>query len=1154
MSVLVNLSGAPSSTNDFFSFDGNHTANSQRGKLYVKTSGTGIVFGLGWNGAPTVWSSEVPLNQTHLIVIKAYPSATLNEVASFFVNPAIGSTESAVVGTNGLVEYQSTNAANGLKYIRGITLKQRASIVGTIGGIRFSDNWADVVKSGATKLATPEIGTASAATGLGFTANWTAVTNASGYEVKAYAGATLAGTYTASGQATISVIIDNLAANTTYTYKVQAIGNGTTYSNSDQSAASAEVTTLNVPKLTTPTIAAPSDITTSGFTANWDVIPNVVDYDVKVYLNASLVNTFTSTTNSKAITGLSLGTQYTYTVIANGDGTNYANSDPSSSASAITAGMQTPVATAATAITSSGFTANWGAILNATNYDVEVYHGATLKSTTNVVGQASSSLAITGLNMGTSYTYKVIAKDGSATTATSNSISFVTIATELTSINTNFNDGNWVTNASVTSGSYPVAYSDNGYSFNAATVLSATKTGLKGEDHVNYVSIDKSSYSGSLTLPTVSSLSQIEIHAGTGTAGRTFNLQEYVASAWTTLNTFTTNASTSNIDEVFLYNISRAIPTKLRITNAGTGTMYIYNVITRSTTPTQLGIPTIGSPTAINATGFTANWTAVPNATGYKVFVYDGTTLVNTFSASGQATVSLEITGLTENTSYTHQVLAVGDGGVSYIDSYLSDAKGYIVNSATISLLKLTSNSDLTVSPTGSLTIDAAKTISTLTLKSGKDDSSFSMKLDAKLTATNVRLFKTIDDTKWYFMSFPCDVAVNAITKSNSDAMGVLGTDWFIKYYDGNKRSIDGVSNGSNWVSVTNGTLTAKKGYIFGLKTGSPETELLIPLNTAILNAEAQSTVPVLSYSTGTADVVHKGWNLVGQPFLSHYAAQTGSDATYMIIPNSDGKTYTVKSKALSTLPVINPFSAYFVQSETDGNLTFGLTGRQGVRSLVEENSSNVCQLNISTPTGIDETYLILDDQQSTSYQIGQDMEKWIGTGTDKPQIYTLLNGINYAFNALPISSVNGLPIGIYTKASVSTTISAVNSLTSGISSLLLKDNLTGITTDLLVSNYSFTSSEGTDISRFLVTIKRVSTANIIETGSNNPNILIKNGSLQINNLTEKATVKVYDAIGHLLLNKKLESSSYELPLNVNGIYTVKVEMGPKTLTKKVIL
>ena len=163
--------------------------------------------------------------------------------------------------------------------------------------------------------------------------------------------------------------------------------------------------------------------------------------------------------------------------------------------------------------------------------------------------------------------------------------------------------------------------------------------------------------------------------------------------------------------------------------------------------------------------------------------------------------------------------------------------------------------------------------------------------------------FKTIDDTKWYFMSFPTDVEISAITKSNGNAMTGLGTDWFIKYYDGNKRANVGVSNGSNWVSVTSGTLSANRGYIFGLKTGIPETELLIPLNLSILSAESEKTVSVLSYSTGLASAVHKGWNLVGQPFLCKYDAQTGSDASYMVIPNSNGKTYTVKSKAVGNLP-----------------------------------------------------------------------------------------------------------------------------------------------------------------------------------------------------------------------------------------------------------
>lgn len=848
-----------------------------------------------------------------------------------------------------------------------------------------------------------------------------------------------------------------------------------------------------------------------------------------------------------------------------------------------------PITSAATSIGSENFIANWSTVTNATGYILKVYQGENLIITNIISNVETTSFSVGGLTPNTNYTYTLTAKgDGinNSNSAESTSVA-VTTSNYPSTIYTDFNDGSWGTPSATnfSTGSFPSS-TFNGFILNSSGLITGTTKDNKGKNHTNRISIDKLSYSGKVILPAVSSIGQIEIHGAAGTVGNGITLKEYNSNtlSWDVIGTYIYEQAQKDagVDSVYIIPISRNNPTKLSIENASGGGYYLYQIITRTTNPILLDKPITNSATNISGAGFNANWTAVANATGYKVFVYQGVTLISGAPFSVADQVSLAISGLNPETSYTYKVQAIGDNDLTFSDSFLSSTASVtttntfnITTTKSISgLTSINSSSIIDIANGATLNIDVAKsvgsiilnagakmnvasgnplTVSTLTLKSDKDDNTFSAKLDANITATNVRLFKTIDDTKWYFMSFPTDVEINAITKSNGDAMTGLGTDWVIKYYDGNKRANDGVSNGSNWVSVTSGTLTANKGYIFGLKTGIPETELLIPLNLSILSAESEKTVSVFSYSTGVAAAVHKGWNLVGQPYLSKYDAQTGSDASYMVIPNANGKTYTVKSRAVGNLPMINPISAYFVQSGVDGNLSFGLTGRQNTRSLIEKNETEYLQLIISTPTGTDETYLILDDNQSTAYQIGQDMEKWIGTGTDKPQIYTTTDGVNYAFNSLPMNNVNKLPVGIYSKTSGATTIS-VNALkTSGISKIILKDNTTGINTDLLTSNYNYTSQSGTETNRFGLTIQRISTENDLKNDLNGPNIKIKNGLVELNNLSEKSAIKVYDAVGHVLIAKDLESSKFEILLNVRGLYTIKIVTGNKTWTKKII-
>ena len=70
-----------------------------------------------------------------------------------------------------------------------------------------------------------------------------------------------------------------------------------------------------------------------------------------------------------------------------------------------------PVALEATNPTDFGFTANWSTVENASGYTVLVYQGeaATFVNAYPAAGQATASLAITGLVSGTAHSYKVIA-------------------------------------------------------------------------------------------------------------------------------------------------------------------------------------------------------------------------------------------------------------------------------------------------------------------------------------------------------------------------------------------------------------------------------------------------------------------------------------------------------------------------------------------------------------------------------------------------------------------------------------------------------------------------------------------------------------------------------------------------------------------------
>jgi hypothetical protein len=653
-------------------------------------------------------------------------------------------------------------------------------------------------------------------------------------------------------------------------------------------------------------------------------------------------------------------------------------------------------------------------------------------------------------------------------------------------------------------------------------------------------------------------------------------------------------------------------PVYVRLLGTAAVASYSGNIVLSSASATSVNVATVSSTVSAKVLTITADNQSVASGTAATIITVAGTYKSTGFE-NGEG--SGEISGLvTYSTTYTNETAAGASGvTISPIVTGLS-ATNYSFNAVagTITITTPTSNTvniaapgntdlsaettdistDLTVSSTGTLTVDVSPKVNSLTVDAGgkvevttsnqlivndltlkagfagnlyDGFSTSSVKVGGSGIKVNGRLkyVRTFDDTQWYFVSFPYDVTISEIT-SNA-ASFVLGNDWYIKYYDGAQRAT-GVA--SNWKHITEAAteadrtiLHAKRGYIIGIASGTPTLTFPMISNTTIA-AEADKTIDVTYYGSGTAVAeVHKGWNLIGQPFLSKFNAG-GVGATnipYMVF--SDGgnvRTYTTKQP--SEVTNLNPFVSYFVQVDATiatNKASFATNGRQLARSVVEPELSDRVRIYFNTATGSDNTNLLMDNNQTTAYQIGQDLEKWIGTGTPKPQIYTSLNGVNYAFNGLPMSNVVNLPLGIYTQTAGSTTIHADAALAPSLSKLLLIDNSTNpaTVTDLLMSDYTFTAAAGTNNSRFAITAQRVPTSSVVDANANEnaPQLSIVNCQLSIENLDGKASVRVFDAIGRMITNKTVSNNSLEIKLAAKGIYTVQIEAGGKNWVKKIV-
>jgi hypothetical protein len=142
------------------------------------------------------------------------------------------------------------------------------------------------------------------------TLNWGAVANATSYTVRYRLSPS--GTWTTTNSTTTSKTITGLVANTAYDFQVRAV-----CTTNGSYSSSFTFTTQSTSGCGIPSGLTATSITETTATINWGAVANAVKYTVQYRINGTTTWTSkSSTTTSKAITGLVAGTTYNYRVRA----------------------------------------------------------------------------------------------------------------------------------------------------------------------------------------------------------------------------------------------------------------------------------------------------------------------------------------------------------------------------------------------------------------------------------------------------------------------------------------------------------------------------------------------------------------------------------------------------------------------------------------------------------------------------------------------------------------------------------------------------------------------------------------------------------------------------------------------------------------------
>ncbi|MBQ3673641.1 MAG: T9SS type A sorting domain-containing protein [Paludibacteraceae bacterium] len=537
-----------------------------------------------------------------------------------------------------------------------------------------------------------------------------------------------------------------------------------------------------------------------------------------------------------------------------------------------------------------------------------------------------------------------------------------------------------------------------------------------------------------------------------------------------------------------------------------------------------------------------------------------------------------------------------------------------IMNGATLKKVTGDVNAvrDIEVYAGGNLWIPNGQTftVNQLIMRS-KEDAVSTADIQGTLSRYNTTILhdKRIPGTRWYFFTLPYDCNIADITFRNGDP-AVHGTDYLIKYYDGAERasSATAVYNGSaHWKQFTGATLLAGQGYIVAVEPHSEHTyaELRFPMADPDLT-KTSTAVTVHAWGGDKTDEElrpnHKGWNLVGNPFLNTYQSnfsnaplrqgtlELDAEGKYVINTEGaknirfvyvpvDGGSNNYRTVAIDGQP-LDPFFAYFVQIGTAASKDGG--DDPNTDRGVEFTSANVQKANIvrrapaeinddepilvavdliNDKQELDETTLLISNQFTDDFDMMDDGIKWRGdryTNYTNPIIATRNNEGEMAFNALPDESaaVTGVPVNFYAAYNGQYTISLNGKYgIDEVKDVQLFDATTNSYYNLLTDNYTFTANKGNNTERFrlFVTVER----NKVPTAVENPtlaNVAITtfDKTLVLSGLNDAADIFVYDMSGKLIRSDQANGGGaiWRTVVPATGVYFVRVNTanGQQTL------
>ena len=287
---------------------------------------------------------------------------------------------------------------------------------------------------------------------------------------------------------------------------------------------------------------------------------------------------------------------------------------------------------------------------------------------------------------------------------------------------------------------------------------------------------------------------------------------------------------------------------------------------------------------------------------------------------------------------------------------------------------------------------------------------------------------------------------------------------------------------------------------------------------------------------------------------------------------NAVGSIWTIKN-LLNSTDLITPGQGFFVASnsvsETVNFTTLMRTKGASDDFIIGKTTNTISnlKLELNNNSQLYTTDIYFTDASSLGLDIGYDASVF-GYVAPAYSIYSQLvndnQGIDMAIQCVGNSDLSNnviIPLGINASQSQQLTVRIVDSTLPENTNVYLEDNVANTTILLNTNDYVFTPDTNlSDVGRFFLRFE-TETLSVIENelndlviyNTNSPKVLHVKGQL-----TDSATLYLYDIQGRTVLTAKLKSNTNAQQIDISnigiGVYIAKIDSYIMSLSKKIII